>query len=262
MVAGLAIVYAGVVLYFLPEKAAQLFAWNIQPSLTAVFMGALYFTGIPGLFLAARAGTRWQQVRAIMPSLFTLSASMLIATLFHLDRFLWGNPVTWLWLILYIVVAPLIAILTYQHRRDAVPEPAPRIPVTPLMQQLAYTTVILFVIGLLFLVLPQTMAPLWPWRLTPLTGRVTGGFLMFLAVALAGVARERDWMAMRLFLPGGVLAFALLAISIPRFWGEYNLGLWQTWLYFIIVIFGLLVTAYIYFIYEAQRRRIEGQALV
>jgi len=42
---GLVVFFAFIVLYFFPTRTKQLFAWPIQPPMTAMFIGASYANG-------------------------------------------------------------------------------------------------------------------------------------------------------------------------------------------------------------------------
>jgi cytochrome bd-type quinol oxidase subunit 1 len=92
--AGLAVTYAAFVLFVFPDRSEDLFTWDIQLPVTAAFLGAMYATGTPLLFLVGRPRTSWLQVRAVLPPFVTVSLGMLVATLLHTDRFIWSSAVT------------------------------------------------------------------------------------------------------------------------------------------------------------------------
>ena len=244
LLAGLAVGYASFVLSVFPDRSADLFAWDIRPPVTAAFMGAMYVTAIPLLFLLARPGTRWRQVRPVLPALLALSSTMLVATLLHTDRFLWSKPITWAWLILYIAYPPLVLSLYVSHaRRDAGDGPVAW-PVEPWFRASAFlAAAVIGSFGLGLLVLPRTFDALWPWPLTPLTGRVVGGWLVFLATALASLGRERDWDVIRPILAEGPLVFGLLCLGVVRFRDAFDADRLQTWFYVGFVVGGLALTA-------------------
>lgn len=52
-IGGIAVLYAAPVLTIFPERSAELFAWDIQPPVTAAFIGAFSASALPLLFLVA-----------------------------------------------------------------------------------------------------------------------------------------------------------------------------------------------------------------
>jgi hypothetical protein len=233
LAAGLAVTYAGFVLFVFPDRAEDLFTWNIQPPITAAFLGAMYVSGTPLLLLVARRGTSWLQVRAVLPPFVTVSVGMLIVTLVHSDRFIWSSPVTWLWLALYAIFPPLVIALYVRHARQA---PAEResagVEMGPQFRAGAATIgASLAVSGLALFVAPRTFDGLWPWPLTPLTAGAIGAWLLSLGVALGAVAREHDWAAIRLIAPQGVLVAALLLAGVARFHDTFEWNDPVTWVY-------------------------------
>jgi hypothetical protein len=259
--AGVAVLYAGLVLLIAPADSARLFAWDIQPPVTAAFMGAFYMTAIPMLFVFARRGTPWRHVRPVLPTLFILSATMLIATALHLDRFLWSNAVAWAWAGLYLLYPPLTALLYIQHARGASGPESVVVPVMRGVRPLAFATALAFAgLGLALLVAPARTASFWPWMLTPLTGRVVGGWLLFLSAALAAMGRERDWTSIRLLFPEAALVMLLLLIGVVRFRDSFRWGEPVSWIYVAVMSMGLLVSTTLFVVHEARLRRSTTEA--
>jgi hypothetical protein len=115
-----------------------------------------------------------------------------VATLIHLDRFhhdLYGR----FWLVVYVIVVPLLAYLIWaQPRGSEAPTPlALRLPGW-LRVALGLQAAVLLVFGVLLFAAPVGMHSIWPWPLTPLTGRAIGAFLCGFGVAAAFAVREDD----------------------------------------------------------------------
>ena len=91
------------------------------------------------------------------------------------------------------------------------------------------------VVGLELLIAPQAFDGLWPWRLTPLTGRAVGAWLTSIAVALVAVSLERDWRAIRR-APGHPRHHPAPA-GVLRFPDSLDSGDTRSWVY----VGGLLV---------------------
>lgn len=185
---GLAIV-AGPVLYLLPEHTAIYFAWHIQQPLTPVLMGAFYLAGI-GNFAAVKVN-RWSLARVQVPAIIVFAVMMLAATVLHIPVFNWSHPIAWAWLAVY-VVSPLATtgLFVVTERDYHPPSPAgARLPAffAPAMIALAILEAL---IAIALFLLPQSVAPLWPWSLTPLTARVIGGWHLGGAALKAMLARQ------------------------------------------------------------------------
>lgn len=259
LAAGLAVTYAGFVLFFFPARSADLFTWNIQPPVTAAFLGAMYASGTPLLLLIARRRTTWLQARAVLPPFVTVSIGMLVATALHADKFIWSSAVTWLWLVLYAVFPPLVVGLYIQHARRMTAEPPIRLALNPRFRAGARAIgLALGLFGLGLFVVPGTFDDLWPWPLTPLTARAIGAWLVSLGVALFSVAHERDWAAIRLIAPQGVLVSGLLLAGAVRFHDAFDWDRAPTWIYFGGVSVALIGGIALLAVQERKWRRPAG----
>lgn len=178
-------------LYLLPAETDRLFAWTIQPPLTAAFLGGGYVAGFV-LVVLARRDPVWAHTRVPVLTILLFTAVSLVATLLHLDKFHFGDgPATaqfaaWLWLVVYVVVPlAMLALLLPQERAPGV-DPAPRRKVpTVLRAALAVQSLVMLVVGAALLVAPTTGEDLWPWTLTPLTARVVSAWLLAFGAATA-----------------------------------------------------------------------------
>jgi hypothetical protein len=258
LLTGLAGGYAAVVLFFFPDRSAVLFAWNIKPPLTAATMGAFYAAAIPLVFILARQliltrqDIPWRMVRPVVLALFVLSTTMLIATAAHADRFIWSSPVAWAWLVIYLLYAPLTAVLYIQHARRSASLASPlQVPVHAWFRYSAFTVAALLgALGLGLIIAPVTFAGFWPWPLTPLTGRVMGGWLLTLCAGVVGLGRERDWTSIRLTLPATVVVLVLLAVALLRFREEIDWTRVSSWVYAGLLMGGLAIFWPVYRAYE------------
>ena len=218
--AGALAIVAGPVLYLLPQHTAAYFAWHIQHPLTPVFMGASYLAGI-GNFAAVTVN-RWSLARVQVPAIVVFAAMMLVATVLHIPIFNWSHPIAWAWLAVYVVSPLAAAALFVLSERDYRPPSLarPRLPAFfgPAMGTLA---ILDGLIGIALFLLPQQVAPLWPWSLTPLTARVIGGWYLG-GVALKGMlARQRTLATAWIGLLATAITVALLLIG--AWWYRANL---------------------------------------
>lgn len=222
VVASVLVGIAGVQLFVLTEQTERYFAWTVGPPLTAAFLGAAYWASGLLELLAAREWL-WTRARIAVPAVFTFTALTLLATLLHYDRFHFASPAAlartaaWAWLAIYLAVPLLLgALLLRQLRARGGTDPRREQPLpTGVLVVLAVQAGTLLGFGLTLFVAPQVTAPLWPWALSPLTGRAVGAWLLGLGVAAAQACVEDDWRrigaAMRSYTLLGVLELVALA---------------------------------------------------
>jgi hypothetical protein len=208
-------VIAGMELFVGADDTDRFFSWTIEPPLTAAFLGAAYWAACVLLAWAARQ-PEWPRARTALPPVFTIAVLLLVATLIHLDRFhhdVYGR----FWVAVYVIVVPLLAYLVWaQPKGPPVEVPAAlRLPGW-LRAALGVQGAALLAFGVLLFVAPVDFASIWPWPLTPLTGRAIGAFLCGFGVAVAFALWENDIDR----LQGSALAWAalgaleLLAVAI------------------------------------------------
>lgn len=96
LAASILVLSAGVDLTLLTEQTATSFAWTIQSSITAAFLGAGYLASFLLEFLAYQEKT-WANARIAVPSVLTFTILTLITTILHLDKFHLTSPYFLLW---------------------------------------------------------------------------------------------------------------------------------------------------------------------
>lgn len=243
-IAGLAFV-VGPLLFLLPDRTDTLFAWTIQPPLTAAFLGAGYSMALIVEILAARERV-WARGRVFFPAMLLFTTLTLAATLFHLDRFHFNSPglaargTAWAWLVIYVVAPPLMAGLLLVQLRAPGDDPPRRAPLPPAFRAvIAAQAAIMLAVGALLFLAPGTANSFWPWALTPLTAQVVGVWLLGLGLALAQAAWENDWERIRLALVGAVVGGSLQLLALLRFADSTPLQVPQAWVYGLFLV-GLL----------------------
>lgn len=223
VVAGVLVLLAGVQLFVFPLRTAEWFAWTVNPPLTAVFLGASYWSAAAVEWTAATRRT-WAEVRVAVPGVLLFTSLTLVVTLVHLDRFHLGQEhdtvtqaVTWAWIAIYVVVPVLLALLWWRQSRVPGADPPRRRPLgRPVRWSALLQAVVLIPVGLLLLLVPDQVTTAWPWELTPLTGRAVGAWLLSLGLVAAHLLHEGDVARARPALVGA-LAFAVLqAVALLR----------------------------------------------
>jgi hypothetical protein len=224
LVAAVLVFLAGVQLYVFTGRTADYFAWTIATPLTAAFLGAAYWGSVVIEAIAARQ-RRWADARIAVPTVLVFTVLTLVVTLVHLGLFHLGprfalatRAVTWAWIAIYAVVPVLLAVISVvQWRRGGTDPPRDRPLPRPLAVLIAGQAVVLLVLGATLLVVPLTGARLWPWALTPLTGRAIGAWLFSLGVAAVHSLVERDLGRLRPAAWGYLTIAVLEAVALARY---------------------------------------------
>ena len=215
------LVAAGVILYGFPDDTAELWAWPINPPLTALAIGGGYLSGAVFFARALRAD-RWHTMALGLPAATVLTTLLLVATILHWQLFNHDHVAFWAWLVVYLVTPVLLpALWLFNRRRD----PGPGTPPGPVVPGWARTLVAAagagqLVVALIFFVRPSLAERYWPWPLSPLTARTLSAFLAFIAVLLLGFAIERRWTALRLLVDSAALGLALVGVGVVRAYGD------------------------------------------
>lgn len=245
---------AWVILYLFPGETGTRFAWEIKPSLTAMYMGAGYLGG-GYLFLHAALGRRWHRVAAGFPAVAIFTLVMLLATILHRERFDLGHFPAQLWLLLYVITPLLIPWLWWRNRRTDPGTPEPDDVVMPRAARYVAGALGagLLAAGVVSFLAPSWLIGFWPWTLTPLTARVLAGWALLMGVGNVGVARESRWSGWRPGMESIALWHALVLAGSVAYREEFTTGL-VNW-YTASVITVLVGIAALYLRMEGRRRR-------
>ena len=88
-------------LYFFPDDTRHWFAWDVQPTITPLVMGAGYIAGAYFFVRVARE-TRWHRIQVGFLPVTAFTLFMAIGTFTHLDRFATEHVAFWIWVGLYV----------------------------------------------------------------------------------------------------------------------------------------------------------------
>jgi hypothetical protein len=249
-VAGGLVFLAGFQLFILTEQTDRYFAWTIQPFQTAAFLGGGYWASFLLEVLAAREKV-WARARIAVPAVFTFTTLTLIATLLHLDRFHFNSPnsiaqaAAYLWLAIYLIVPiGMLALLASQLRMSG-SDPPRNLPLpTWMVFVLGLHGAVMLGTGVMLFVAPQLVASIWPWKLTPLTGRAIGAWLIGVGVFAAHIAWENEFGRVRAGMVSYIAFASLELLAVGRYAGDLswvNLG---AWLYLFLIISVMFVGVY------------------
>ena len=205
---------AAQLLFFYPERTSTLWAWKLQPEITAMVLGSVYAGGAY-FFARLLLGAPWRSVAAGFPAVIVFVWMAGIATLLHLDRFIKDSVPFAAWVALYAVTPFLVPWLVGRnHQRWGAPSgrALPRAAVVGL----GGVGGVLLIAGLLFLAAPDVAIDAWPWTLTPLTARVTGAVLAMYGTVWLAVAVHRTWAGARIPLEAHAIGLAFLLVAVAR----------------------------------------------
>jgi predicted small integral membrane protein len=255
------LVPALVILWGIPDRTEDAWAWTIQPDLTPIFLGAGYGAGAY-FFLRTFLSDQFHPSAAGIFGAAFFASFMLIATLIHWDKFnhgdapLIGALVFYGWVAVYIISPFVVLGLWWTNRRTDSGEPAPGEAIVPLwVRRVAQVAAAgAFLGAAVFYLAPDEAIDVWPWDLTPLTSRVIGSFTAQVGVGALLISLDRRWSAWKLIVETFFVATALLLIGAIRAWDDFDTDNTLTYLYL-----GGLVTADIalLFLYRSMSREEE-----
>ncbi len=225
VVAAVLVFLAGLQLTIFPLRTADWFAWTIDVPMTAVFLGAAYWSSAVLEVSGARA-EGWGRARLTVWTVLVFTTLTLVVTLVHLDKFHLGADqptsarlVTWGWLAIYsfVPVAMLAALLLQTQSRA----PAPPASLRPLPGGLRLLLTVLAVVllgaGVALLLVPASVSGAWAWPLTDLTARAVGAWLVGLGWAAAHARLIDDVARVRPLGLTGVTFVLLQAVALVRY---------------------------------------------
>ena len=233
-------------LFVLAPSTQRTFAWTIQPPLTAAFIGAGYGAGFLLVVLSLRVRS-WAAVRVPIMTIFVFVVLTLAATLIHLDRLHFAREfaglevlakgAAWVWFVVYLVIpVAMLVLLVAQERAPGIDPPA-RHPVPPALRvALAVESAVLFVVGVLLFVVPSSAATVWPWVLTPFTGRIIAAWLLAFAAATALASVAGDLERLRTAAIAYTAFGALVLVAVLRFPGTLDRGDLTAWLFVAVAV--------------------------
>ncbi|MGA2973166.1 MAG: hypothetical protein ABSE39_11190 [Candidatus Bathyarchaeia archaeon] len=240
----------GISTLYLTEYTDLYFAWTIQPFITAAFPGGGYFSSFLTEILASRK-TQWAEARIAVPAVFTFTSFTLLATLLHLDRFHFNSTsiiaqgAAWFWLGIYGIVPPLMLVMWFRQSRvpGDNPQRKNRLPLTVRLL-LIIQALVMLAWGIGLFADPALFALSWPWKLTTLTSRAIGAWLIGIGVFAAHSAVENEYARIKVGLIS-YLAFGILEmIALLRYPGSFTWTSWSTWLYVTLIVSIMLTGLY------------------
>ena len=249
------------ILYLFPDHTRELFAWTIQPRMSAMLLGAAY---IGGAYFFVRVATlaRWHWVKVGFLPVTTFAALLGIATILHWDRFNHSSISFFAWAGLYFTT-PFVVFLLWLRNRSTDPgfdrSQDRRVPhlvrlVIGIVGGLTlFTSIVLFL-------QPGFMISAWPWQLTPLTARVMGALFALTGVGELGIALDVRWSAVRIALQSQMIGIVAIGLAIVFSWNNFHQANPLTWIFIASILFLLIASPLLYIWMETRGKVIDGAA--
>ena len=208
------LVAAAFLLFVFPGRTGELFAWPIDPPLSAYLLASAYVGGI-WFFVRVATARAWHHVAHGFPAVVVFAGALLVTTLLHLDRFS-QNLSFVTWMVLYATTPfVMVALALVQRRRDpGTPDRADAVIPRPARYGLAAFGGAAFALGAALLLAPGVLSDVWAWSLTELTAQVTGAVLSLTGVVGAGLLWDARWSAFRVLFQAQLLSLAAIAASL------------------------------------------------
>jgi hypothetical protein len=207
----LILVDAAQLLEFYPDRTDTLWAWTIQPPLSAMVLGSIYTAGAY-FFARIVFGAPWERVAAgFWPiTLFVWMAA--IATLIHLDRFHTDSLPFAAWSALYIVTPVLVPLIYLRNRGPIGGPPLPR--GTRIFLGAVGAAIVSF--SLVIFAVPDLGIDAWPYALTPLTTRITAAVFAVYGGLWLSIALYNSTRAARIPLEAHAIGLVVLVVAFAR----------------------------------------------
>jgi hypothetical protein len=217
------LVVAFALLYLFPDDTRHWFAWDVQPTITPLMMGAGYIAGAY-FFVRVALETRWHRIQVGFLPVTAFTLFMAIGTFNHLDRFATAHVAFWIWVGLYVVTPVLVPLAWWRNRATDPGTPEPGEPPLPgfVRPSLQVAGLIQSALALVLLLSPSTMIEHWPWQLTPLTAQTLGGWFALPGVTALTMGLDGRWSAIRITLESQLIGLALILLGTLRAWEDVD----------------------------------------
>ena len=217
------LVVAFALLYFFPDDTRHWFAWDVQPTITPLIMGAGYIAGAY-FFVRVAIETRWHRVHVGFLPVTAFTVFMAIGTFAHLDDFATNHVAFWIWVGLYVTTPVLVPLAWWRNRATDPRTPEPGEPPLPRYVRggLLVVGTIQSLVALVLLLSPSTMIETWPWLLTPLTAQTLGGWFALPGVTALMMGLDGRWSAIRITLESQLIGLALILLGTARAWDDVD----------------------------------------
>jgi hypothetical protein len=200
----------------LAPGSEDLFTWTVLPDAGARLLAVMYANAVV-LSVVALRQPDWAHARVIFVLICVFAVAATVMTFFNLDPFR-AHPWYHLtyWLVGYaVLVLTAPAVFVWQERLHG-----GRLPVELPLSGLARATGAVAAAGMgaasvALLIDPPRFSDVWPWDVTPLTGRIMGVWLGAFAISYAYALWDGDWRRVRpLYLAAPITGLLLALVPL------------------------------------------------
>lgn len=252
---------AFLILYLMPDNTGEHFAWSINPEMTPMLMGSGYIAGAY-YFLRMALGNEWHRHGAPLLAVSVFASIMAVLTVIHWDLFNHDHNAFTLWVVIYLIAPPLVAVVWLWNRRTDPQTRSSGDPAVPAIFRSA-----LFAAGVVSLLtavwlffLTGSAIDAWPWQLSELTSRIMAGWVALGGTASLLLARDERWSAWRIPFETTLIWGALVAIAMVRAESNFDWGAAPSWLFTAFVGLWLASFAGVIIFMERRKQRLEHPA--
>ena len=239
------LVPALIILWGLPTRTGDLWAWTIKAPLTPIFMGAGYGAGAY-FFLRVYRTQRWHEVSVGVLSAAFFALLMLITTILHWDKFNQGRAHDGLpdppalatiayygWTIVYILSPFVVGWLWWRNQQLDPRTPEDGEALVPANVRLVARVVAVGALGAaaVILVAPSVAIDNWGWTLTELTARVLACFTAQVGMGFLLLSLDARWSSWRVLVQTVLIAVTLILIGVIRQWDTFLPDRPMKWLF-------------------------------
>jgi hypothetical protein len=236
---------AGILLFFLPDLASELWPWTIPP-FNSRFVGAVYLAALLPLILFLFV-PRWRPGRLTLWMILTFTTVTVIAMIIHWDAFEWDRPSTYLvfWpLYLFLPINSTIFLVKSKRASAAQGYDGP----ASLRIVLLLFAVLGGAYGLGLMIAPEALTRFWPWQVDAFHARIYANAFVTPAVSAWIMSFRRRFAAEYLSMGLNLVAGGFLPI-LGTLWTNINLPVERqvnfnsagTWTFFVLFFLaGLL----------------------
>ena len=248
------LVVAWAILYLLPDRTGELFAWPISPPITSMMLGATYIGGAY-FFIRAILARSWEEIALGFLPVTGFAGLLGVATILHWEAFTPGHLSFLVWTTLYLTTPFLVLGVWWANQRQVAGSASPDQDQVALSDRARIVAgglgLVAVTVSLVLFIWPQQLIDVWPWSLSPLTARVMAA-IFALGGAGIGIARDPRWRAVRLLVQVVWVMLGLFLVAIARAWAQLDPGNPLTW---VIVIWLVAVLALSAILYARMERR-------
>jgi hypothetical protein len=206
------LVDAAQLLLLVPDRTDELWAWEIQPEVTAMVLASAYVAG--AFFARVMFGAPWRQVAPGFPGVIVFVWMAAAATFLHLDRFIEDNLAFAAWIALYTITPVAIPLLYAYNQSRAPRREAGAELARGLRLGLAVVGIAVMAVGVVMLASPSTAMDFWPWTLTPLTARIMAAVVALYGSVWLSVAVDGTRLGARIPLEAHALGLTCVIVVL------------------------------------------------